>query len=242
MARLAGKTALITGAAQGMGAHHARRFVAEGARVVLTDLQEDKGQALATELGDKACFLRHDVTDEAGWQAAVAAAEQRFGGLHILVNNAGYYAIGPIHEVEPQVAQRIMDINVIGSWLGIRTVTPALQRAGGGAIVNLSSLAGTRGIPYHGLYGASKWAVRGLTKSAAYDLGPLGIRVNAVMPGAIENTGMFSGTTEEMNAAIPLHRPGTPDEVSNLVIFLASDESSYITGADHIIDGGRGLW
>lgn len=242
MGKLSGKTAIITGAAQGMGANHARRFVAEGANVVLTDLQEDAGVALAKELGEAARFVRQDVSSEADWDSVVRTAEEAFGGIDILVNNAGMYFICPVDEAEPDKVRKLLEVNVFGSWLGISKVVPSMKQRGGGAIVNLASLAGARGIPWHAIYGASKWAVRGLTKTAAYDLGPANIRVNAVLPGAVKDTGMFSGGTPEQMQQIPLQRPATLDEVSDLVIFLASSESSYITGGDHFIDGGRGLW
>lgn len=242
MARLQNKIALITGAAQGMGAHHARRLLAEGAQVVLTDLQQDKGEALARELGDQARFVPHDVSSEQDWDRAVATAVEDFGGLDILINNAALYFVQPVDEAEPAQVKKLLDINVYGSWLGISKAVPAMRQRGGGSIINLSSLAGSRGIPWHAIYGASKWAIRGLTRSAAYDLGPDNIRVNAVLPGAVADTGMFSGVDEEQLQAIPLRRPASLDEVSSLLVFLASEESSYITGADHIIDGGRGLW
>lgn len=242
MGRLSGKTAIITGAAQGMGANHARRFAAEGANVVMTDLQEDAGQALASELGEAVRFVRQDVSSEADWDMVVKTAEEAFGGVDILVNNAGLYFICPVDEAEPEKVRKLLEVNVYGSWLGISKVVPSMKQRGGGAIVNLASLAGSRGIPWHSIYGASKWAVRGLTKSAAYDLGPANIRVNAVLPGAVADTGMFSGGSPEEMQKIPLQRPGSLDEVSDLLIFLASSESSYITGGDHFIDGGRGLW
>lgn len=242
MSRLNGKVAIITGAAQGMGAHHARRFIAEGAQVMLTDVQTEKGTALASELGPQARFMHHDVASESDWDQVINATTSAFGGIDILVNNAALYFIQRVDEAEPEQVRKLLDINIYGSWLGVSKVAPEMRKRGGGAIINLSSLAGSRGIPYHAIYGASKWAIRGLTRSAAYDLGPDGIRVNAVLPGAVAGTGMFSGTDEEQLQAIPLRRPGTLDEVSNLLVFLASDESAYITGADHIIDGGRGLW
>ncbi len=241
--KLQGKIAIITGAAQGMGAEHARVFVAEGARVVLTDLQEQAGQALAAELGANALFVRHDVSKAQDWDAVLAATRAAFGPANVLINNAAMYFIGPVDEADPERVRKLLDVNIFGSWLGISRIAPMMREAGGGSIINLSSLAGMRGIPWHGIYGTSKWAIRGLTKTAAYDLGPSGIRVNAILPGAIEETGMAGGPLDETQlAAIPLRRTGRKSEVSQLAVFLASDESAYITGGDHVIDGGRALW
>lgn len=241
--RLQGRIAIITGAAQGMGAQHARVFVAEGARVVLTDLQEQAGQALAAELGPSALFVRHDVSKAQDWDAVIAATRAAFGPANVLINNAAMYFIGPVDEADPERVRKLLDVNIYGSWLGISKLAPVMREAGGGSIINLSSLAGMRGIPWHGIYGTSKWAIRGLTKTAAYDLGPSGIRVNAILPGAIEETGMAGGPLDETQlAAIPLRRTGRKSEVSQLAVFLASDESAYITGGDHVIDGGRALW
>jgi 3alpha(or 20beta)-hydroxysteroid dehydrogenase len=241
-ARLAGKIAIVTGAAQGMGAEHARVFAAEGARVVLTDLQEQAGRALAAELGANALFVRHDVSSPADWDAVIAATRAAFGPATVLINNAAVYFIGPVEEADPERVRKLLEVNVFGSWLGISKIAPMMHEAGGGSIINISSLAGMRGIPWHAIYGASKWAVRGLTKTAAYDLGPAGIRVNAILPGAIEDTGMAGTLDAAQLAAIPLRRSGRKSEVSQLAVFLASDESAYITGADHVIDGGRALW
>ena len=226
--RLKGKVAIITGAAQGMGAEHARVFAAEGASVVITDLQEDAGKALAEDIGASALFLRHDVSRAEDWDAVVAATRQAFGPATVLVNNAAMYFIGPVDEAAPDQVRKLLDVNIFGTWLGISKVAPMMREAGGGSIINLSSLAGMRGIPWHAIYGTSKWAVRGLTKTAAYDLGPAGIRVNAILPGAIEETGMAGKLDEAQLAAIPLGRSGRKDEVSRLAVFLASDESSYI--------------
>ena len=241
--RLDGKIAIITGAAQGMGAEHARVFVAEGARVVLTDLQEETGKALAAELGANALFVRHDVSRAEDWDAVIAATRTAFGPANVLINNAAMYFICPVDEADPERVRKLLDVNIFGSWLGISKLAPVMREAGGGSIINLSSLAGMRGIPWHGIYGTSKWAIRGLSKTAAYDLGPSGIRVNAILPGAIEETGMAGGPLDESQlAAIPLRRTGRKSEVSQLAVFLASDESAYITGGDHVIDGGRALW
>jgi len=242
-ARLQGKIAIITGAAQGMGAEHARVFIAEGARVVLTDLQEEAGQALAAELGPQALFVRHDVSKAEDWDAVLAATRAHFGLANVLINNAAMYFICPVDEADAERVRKLLDVNIFGSWLGISKIAPMMREAGGGSIINLSSLAGSRGIPWHSIYGTSKWAIRGLTKTAAYDLGPAGIRVNAILPGAIEGTGMAGGPLDAAQLqAIPLQRTGRKDEVSQLAVFLASDDSSYITGSDHVIDGGRSLW
>ena len=242
--RLEGKIAIITGAAQGMGAEHARVFVAEGARVVLTDVQEAAGSALAAELGVHARFLRHDISSATDWDTVIAATREAFGPANVLLNNAGMYFIGPVDEAEPERVRKLLDVNIYGTWLGISRIAPVMRESGGGSIIHLSSLAGIHGIPWHSIYGASKWAVRGLTKSAAVDLGPSNIRVNAILPGAIGETGMAppGGLDEPQLAAIPLRREGSKLEVSQLAVFLASDDSAYITGSDHVIDGGRGLW
>jgi len=246
MGALDRKSAIITGAAQGMGASHARRFVEAGARVVLTDVQADAGERLAKELGEAACFVRHDVTSAADWDRVIAAAQSHGGGLHALVNNAAIHWMKSIADDSADALRRMLDVNVVGVFLGIQKATPPLRAAGGGSIINISSIAGTRGIPAHGSYGASKWAVRGLTKVAAAELGRHGIRVNSIHPGGIAGTGMFSepegSERRAQYAAIPLGRAGDKREVSDLAVFLASDASTYITGTEHVIDGGRSLW
>lgn len=242
MGQLDGKTIVITGAAQGMGAVHARRCIEEGARVVATDLQVEAGQALEKELGRDLCFVEQDVTQELDWDRVIAAAVDRFARIDGLVNNAAIWSTAPILDESVDRLRQILEVNVVGSWWGLRKVGVAMRDAGGGSIVNISSIAGTRGLPEHGSYGASKWAVRGLTKVAAKELGGYGIRVNSVHPGAVEGTGMFLIPEEErpaMFADQPLSRPGRREEISGLVIFLLSDASSYITGHEHVVDGGR---
>ena len=245
MGQLEGKRIIITGAAQGMGAVHARLFVEAGARVVLTDLQVEAGEKLAHELGGNAHFVPQDVTKESDWESVVSEAKKRFGGIDGLVNNAAIWWTKPVMDEDRERFRKMLDVNVIGTWLGIRAVVPAMREAGGGSIVNLSSIAGTRGIPEHGAYGASKWAVRGLSKVAASELGQWNIRVNTVHPGAVEGTGMFlvpESEFETLFQAQPLRRPGRREEISGLVMFLLSDQSSYVTGHEHVVDGGRTVW
>ena len=245
MGQLEGKRIIITGAAQGMGAVHARLFVEAGARVVLTDLQIAAGEKLANELGPNAHFVAQDVTKESDWESVVGAAKKHFGGIDGLVNNAAIWWTKSVMEESRERFSKMLDVNVIGTWLGIRAVVPAMREAGGGSIVNLSSIAGTRGIPEHGAYGASKWAVRGLSKVAASELGQWNIRVNTVHPGAVEGTGMFlvpESEFETLFQAQPLRRPGRREEISGLVMFLLSDQSSYVTGHEHVVDGGRTVW
>jgi 3alpha(or 20beta)-hydroxysteroid dehydrogenase len=242
MPRLQNKVILITGAARGQGAAEARLFVREGAQVVMTDVLAQDGEALARELGDAATFLRHDVTDPEGWRAAVNAAE-RLGGLHGLVNNAGIYQPRTLMETDAALFERHMRINQLGPFLGMQAVVPLMERSGG-SIVNISSVAGLRGSPGAIAYSSTKWALRGMTKAAALDLAPRNIRVNSVHPGPID-TPMLQVRTSEQNARrvqqVPMHRMGTAEEVADLVLFLLSDESRYITGAEIAIDGGVSL-
>ena len=243
MNRLSNKVILISGGARGQGAAEARLFVAEGARVVLGDILEDEGHALAAELGGKAVFVRQDVTREADWSAAVQAAE-KLGGLHGMVNNAGIYQPRTLMETSAELFERHMRINQLGCFLGMQAVVPLMERSGGGSIVNISSVAGLRGSPGAIAYSATKWALRGMTKAAAIDLAPRRIRVNSVHPGPID-TEMLKVRTPEQNQErlqlVPMKRMGTAEEVAQLVLFLLSDESGYITGAEVAIDGGATL-
>ncbi|MFC9877870.1 glucose 1-dehydrogenase [Nocardia salmonicida] len=236
MGRLAGKVAVISGGARGMGAAHARRFVAEGASVVIGDVLDDEGAAVAKELGDAVVYRHLDVREPEQWAGAVAAAVEEFGGLHVLVNNAGIVNGNLLVDFALDEWQRIIDINLTGTFLGMQAAVPAMKAASGGSIVNISSVEGMRGSPgLHG-YTATKFAVRGLTKSAALELAPQGIRVNSVHPGLI-STPMTEGIPADF-LQIPLARAAEPDEVSALVAYLASDESSYSTGAEFVVDGG----
>lgn len=244
MGRLAGKIAIVTGAARGMGESHARRFVAEGARVVLTDRSVAAGQALADSLGPNALFVHHDVTDFGQWQSVVEQAEARFGPVDILVNNAGI--LGPIaNTVELTEADyhQVCAINQHSVFLGMKAVLPSMLKAGKGSIVNISSIAGIAanyGFPSLA-YVASKFAVRGMTKAAAIEYGKHNVRVNSVHPGFIQTPMMVEATDEgggDALSLIPLGRIADPGEVTQLVLFLASDEASYITGAEHLVDAG----
>lgn len=234
--RLAGKVALISGGARGMGASHVRTLVAEGAKVVFGDILDDEGKAVAAEVGEASRYVHLDVTKPEDWDAAVATAIAEYGGVDVLVNNAGIINIGTLEDYALSEWHRILDINLTGVFLGIRAVVKPMKEAGRGSIINISSIEGMAGtIACHG-YTATKFAVRGLTKSAALELGPSGIRVNSIHPGLIK-TPMTEWVPEDIfNTA--LGRIAQPKEVSNLVVYLASDESSYSTGSEFVVDGG----
>ena len=219
-----------------MGAEHARALVAEGAKVVIGDILDDEGKALADEIGDAARYVHLDVTSAEEWDAAVAVAVTEFGTLNVLVNNAGIVALGQIGKFDMAKWQKVIDVNLTGTFLGMQASVEAMKAAGGGSIINVSSIEGLRGAVMVHPYVASKWAVRGLTKSAALELGPHQIRVNSIHPGFIR-TPMTKHFPDNM-LRIPLGRPGESDEVSTFVLFLASDESRYATGAEFVMDGG----
>ncbi|MEB4209787.1 glucose 1-dehydrogenase [Mycobacterium sp. 94-17] len=234
--RLDGKVALVSGGARGMGASHARALVAEGARVVLGDILDHEGELVAKDLGDPARFVHLDVTETEDWESAVGTAITTYGGLDILVNNAGILNIGAIEDYEISEWHRILDVNLTGVFLGIRAAVKPMKEAGRGSIINISSIEGMAGsIASHG-YTATKFAVRGLTKSIALELGPSGIRVNSIHPGLIK-TPMTEWIPEDIFQTA-LGRAAEPREVSNLVVYLASDESSYSTGSEFVVDGG----
>lgn len=244
MARLSGKVAIITGAAQGMGEAHAKAFVENGAKVILTDVNSADGERLAAELGENALFFEHDVRDATVWKAVVEQGEAKFGPVNVLVNNAGIIGtIANTVDLTQAEYQLVCDINQLGPYLGMQAVIPSMIKAGGGSIVNISSIAGMiacLGAP-NLAYVGSKFAVRGMTKQVATEYGPDNVRCNSVHPGYILTPMMVAATDENGGGAgdlTPLRRMAAPKEVSQLVMFLASDESSFITGMEHVIDGG----
>jgi 3alpha(or 20beta)-hydroxysteroid dehydrogenase len=243
MAKLVGKVALITGAARGQGEAEARRFVAEGARVVLGDVLDEEGRRVAASLGDRAVWVRHDVSSEASWAAFIETALRSFGRIDVLINNAGVLGIAPIASITLEQYMRVINVNQVGCLLGMRSVIPAMTEAGGGSIVNIASTAGLEGVAGLVGYVSSKFAIRGMTRTAALELGRVRIRVNAICPGGID-TPMGRGDdfvkvdTGNVMASLPVGRIGRPEEVANLAVFLASDEASYCTGADFVVDGG----
>jgi NAD(P)-dependent dehydrogenase (short-subunit alcohol dehydrogenase family) len=242
--RLTGKVAIVTGGASGMGRSEATIFAREGARVVVADLLDREGQEVAKSIGEAARFVKLDVTSEADWQAAIAAAQHEFGTLDILVNNAGISGTYQPDLTSTEAWDRVMEINAKGVFLGMKHALPALQRAGGGAIVNISSISGFAG--QHGVhmaYNASKGAVRIMTKAAAVQWAEHNIRVNSVHPGFMPamRTSVGSANPEwraKVLRAVPMKREGRVEEVAHAVLFLASDEASYITGTELVVDGG----
>ena len=236
MGRVGDKVAIITGGAQGMGAADARMLVAEGAKVVIADILDEPGQALADELGDAARYVHLDVSDEEQWQAAVDAAVTAFGKVNVLVNNAGIVQVAPLKSLDVDKWNRVLAVNLTGAMLGIKAVLGPMTEAGGGSIINVSSIEGMRGASWVHSYVASKWGLRGLTKSAALELAPDNIRVNSLHPGFIR-TPMTKHFPDDV-VGTPLGRPGKPEEVATFVVFLASDESSFSTGSEFVVDGG----
>ena len=243
MKRFANRTVIVTGGACGLGASHARGFVAEGANVVIADVLEQEGQTLADELGGHAIFSHLDVTSERDWAATVAAAENAFGPVSVLVNNAGIVRFGAIAETEPAAWRQVIEINLTGTYLGIRAIVPSMRKAGAGAIVNTSAGAGMTATFGVGAYATSKWGVRGLTKTAALELARDNIRVNSIHPGNVR-TPMVGGSAAAAAGAgavrdLAIPRIAEPEEITQLVLFVASDAASFSTGSEFIADGGQ---
>ena len=236
MGRVEGKVALISGGARNIGGASARLLVAEGAQVVIGDVLDEEGQALADELGENARYVHLDVTSEEDWAAAVELATTTYGRLDVLFNNAGIFNGGLLQRYKREQWQEMLDVNLTGAFLGMKAATDALIAAGGGSIINTSSIEGLRGTPWAHGYVASKWGLRGLTKSAAMELAPHGIRVNSLHPGRI-STPATDQMPEDL-IPIPLGRPGRVEEVATFVLFLASDEATFTTGSEFTMDGG----
>lgn len=245
--RLENKVALITGGARGIGAATARRFVAEGAQVVIADRRADEGEALCQELNadrsGSVLFAELDVTSESAWMTSIANTLEQFGRLDILVNNAGMLRVAPLEDTDLKLFLKVINTNLVGTFLGVKAVMSAMKAQGDGSIINFSSVQGLEGREGLSAYSASKFGIRGLTKTAAIELGPHGIRVNAVIPGPTRTqmTERPGWSNEDYNAAYgryPLGRMATASEVADMVVFLASDESSFCTGGDFVVDGG----
>lgn len=239
MGRFDGTVSLVSGGARGMGAEHVRGLVAEGGKVVFGDVLVDEGKTLADELGDAVRFVELDVTQAEDWERAVAAADELGGPISLLVNNAGILAMGDIDTMSEADFRKVIDVNLVGVFLGMQAAIPSLRSAGGGTIINVSSTAGLMGYGGLGAYVASKWGVRGITKSAAMELGKDGIRVMSVHPGPIK-TPMIDDVPDAVFASQPIARAGEPSEVTKLVLFLAAD-ATYSTGSEFVVDGGQVL-
>lgn len=241
--RLEGKVAIVTGGARGIGASHVHAFAREGAHVVVTDRRADEGQQVIAELGGAALFVAADVTDETDWTAVVSTAVEAFGGVDVLVNNAGIMRIVAIEDCDSATFRKVLDTNLTSMFLGMKAVIEPMSERGGGSIINVSSPQGFEGRVGMGAYTASKFAVRGLTRTAAMELGRRGIRVNTLVPGAVrtvmtERPGWTDSQYDEAYGIYPLARMGRLEEISALAVFLASDESSFCTGGDFVVDGG----
>jgi 3alpha(or 20beta)-hydroxysteroid dehydrogenase len=238
---LTGKVALITGGARGIGRATAEVFIEQGAFVVVADVLEEQGTLTARELGDRARFVRHDVADEQSWAATVDVCLREFGRLDVLVNNAGIFELGFLEDTSVEQFERLVAVNQLGCFLGMRSVASAMSDGGGGSIVNLSSAAGLTGTPGYFAYGMTKWAVRGMTRTAAGELGRSGIRVNAILPGSIDTDMVQVEDTSDRRrffATLPVARQGEAADIARAALFFASDASAYCTGTELSVDGG----
>jgi 3alpha(or 20beta)-hydroxysteroid dehydrogenase len=243
MARLNNRVAIVTGGARGMGAATARLFAAEGAKVVIADVLDDEGRKLASEIGGSARFIHHDVTDEASWDALIEQTESSFGAIDILVNNAGVLLFRTLAETSKADFERVIDINLLGTFLGTKLLGTRMAARGRGSIINVSSVDGMKGANGLGAYCASKWGIRGLTRVAAMEFGHKGVRVNSVHPGGIDTAmgNPYAEQKADVNkryTMVPAQRVGEPEEVARTSLFLASDDASYLCGAEIAVDGG----
>ena len=237
MGRLDGKVTLITGGARGQGAAEAARFAAEGARVYITDVRVEEGLATAGRMGETVSFVEHDVTSEDEWVAVVGGVVEAEGRIDVLVNNAGIFQVARALDTSLDEWNRMIAVNQTGVFLGIRECGRVMKEQGSGSIINISSVAGLGGVGIAHAYAASKWAVRGMTKSAALEFARSGVRVNSVHPGIIETDMMHESGVSDTLTGIPMGRTGTAEDVANMVLFLASDESAYCSGHEFVVDG-----
>lgn len=239
MANVKDKVVIVTGASQGMGESHVRMLVAGGARVLAADLNDERGNEIAAELGDSVRYVHLDVVNPEDWRLAVSAAFESFGSIDVLVNNAAISGFSSIENATIAEFRRTMDINVLGVFNGIQAVAPAMIAAKSGSIINISSISGMKGSNHLHAYTASKWAVRGLTKSVALDLGQHGVRVNSIHPGQILTPAAEALGIDFPTDHVALGRAGLPEEISELVLYLASDSSRFSTGSEFVADGGE---
>jgi 3alpha(or 20beta)-hydroxysteroid dehydrogenase len=244
MGKFDGKVVFITGGARGMGASHARAFVKEGAKVVITDILIEEGRRLVSDLGENAQFYKHDVTVSSEWESIVEDVEKKFGEINILINNAGVSIMKPILEMTEEEYREVIDVNQVSVFLGMKAVIPSMLKTRDGSIINISSIAGFRGSNQGSVaYSASKFAVRGMTKAVALEVAAKGIRVNSINPGLILTPMTVKHGYEDiidyLCREIPIRRGGRPEEITKLVMFLASSDSSFSTGSEFIADGGQ---